>query len=188
VIGWNREAECYPTTWSPTIGQKSAPLFRPITALQSNRLLLPDIKGVTSSPLSRGDLRPGMIMLARTSSNLTDRPQVMKPKDRNSSVWWNFGKTSTIYMAYFQNPQSCIGGQLTVRTVFYMPYDSCCRDMGSLIHLLKSSLGTGVLAMPMAFNNGGLIFGSVGTIIVGIICTHCVYILVSSKIRPSERS
>jgi proton-coupled amino acid transporter len=55
--------------------------------------------------------------------------------------------------------------------------------MGSLIHLLKSSLGTGVLAMPMAFKNGGLIFGSIGTVIVGIICTHCVYILVSSKIR-----
>lgn len=54
-------------------------------------------------------------------------------------------------------------------------------DMGSLIHLLKSSLGTGVLAMPMAFKNGGLIFGSIGTVIVGIICTHCVYILVQSS-------
>lgn len=54
-------------------------------------------------------------------------------------------------------------------------------DMGSLIHLLKSSLGTGVLAMPMAFKNGGFIFGSIGTVVVGIICTHCVYILVKSS-------
>lgn len=51
--------------------------------------------------------------------------------------------------------------------------------MGSLLHLLKSSLGTGILAMPMAFKNSGLLFGAVGTLIVGFICTHCVHILVS---------
>lgn len=50
---------------------------------------------------------------------------------------------------------------------------------GSLAHLLKSSLGTGILAMPMAFKNAGLLFGALGTIIVGYICTHCVHVLVS---------
>ncbi|KDR19825.1 proton-coupled amino acid transporter-like protein CG1139 [Zootermopsis nevadensis] len=54
-------------------------------------------------------------------------------------------------------------------------------DMGTMVHLLKSSLGTGVLAMPLAFKNGGVIFGSLGTAIVGLICTHCVYILVQSS-------
>lgn len=54
------------------------------------------------------------------------------------------------------------------------------RTMGSLIHLLKSSLGTGILAMPMAFKNSGSLFGIVGTIIVGLICTHCVQIFVST--------
>lgn len=54
-------------------------------------------------------------------------------------------------------------------------------DMGALIHLLKGSLGTGILAMPMAFKNSGLIFGSIGTVVVGIICTHCVYVLVKSS-------
>lgn len=53
--------------------------------------------------------------------------------------------------------------------------------MGSLAHLLKSSLGTGILAMPAAFKNSGLLFGALGTIIVGLICTHCVHILVSTK-------
>lgn len=33
--------------------------------------------------------------------------------------------------------------------------------------------------MPMAFKNAGLLFGAIGTIVVGIICTHCVHILVS---------
>lgn len=57
---------------------------------------------------------------------------------------------------------------------------------GALAHLLKSSLGTGILAMPMAFYNAGLLFGLIGTIIVGFLCTYCVHILVSSVWR-SER-
>ncbi|KAI5643630.1 transmembrane amino acid transporter protein domain-containing protein [Phthorimaea operculella] len=49
--------------------------------------------------------------------------------------------------------------------------------VGSLAHLLKSSLGSGILAMPAAFKNAGLVFGAIGTIVVGFICTHCVYVL-----------
>lgn len=58
---------------------------------------------------------------------------------------------------------------------------SCCRDFGALAHLLKSSLGTGILAMPNAIKNGGLLFGGIGTIIIGFICAHCVHILVRSS-------
>lgn len=50
-----------------------------------------------------------------------------------------------------------------------------------MAHLLKSSLGTGILAMPNAVKNGGLIFGGLGTIIIGILCAHCVHILVKSS-------
>lgn len=52
------------------------------------------------------------------------------------------------------------------------------RTSGSLVHLLKSSLGTGVLAMPMAFRNSGTLVGAVGTLVIGFICTYCVHILV----------
>ena len=47
--------------------------------------------------------------------------------------------------------------------------------------MIKSSLGTGILAMPSAIKNGGLIVGGVGTILIGILCTHCVHILVRSS-------
>lgn len=53
-----------------------------------------------------------------------------------------------------------------------------CSDGETLIHLLKGSLGSGILAMPLAFANGGLWFGLVATFIVGSICTYCVHILV----------
>lgn len=60
--------------------------------------------------------------------------------------------------------------------------------LGALLHLLKSSLGTGILAMPNAFNNAGLLFGSVMTLIVGILCTHCVWILVSRHPLDNEET
>ncbi|XP_062558473.1 proton-coupled amino acid transporter-like protein pathetic [Armigeres subalbatus] len=59
---------------------------------------------------------------------------------------------------------------------------------GSLIHLLKSSLGTGILAMPVAFKNAGLLFGAIGTVIIGLICTHCVHILVKTSHQVCKRT
>lgn len=51
-------------------------------------------------------------------------------------------------------------------------------DTETFIHLLKGSLGSGILAMPMAFMNAGLWFGLIATLIVGAVCTYCVHILV----------
>ncbi|XP_026472242.1 proton-coupled amino acid transporter-like protein pathetic isoform X2 [Ctenocephalides felis] len=51
-------------------------------------------------------------------------------------------------------------------------------DGETLTHLLKASLGTGILAMPFAFMNCGLVLGIFFTILVAFICTHCSYVLV----------
>ncbi|KAL7307075.1 hypothetical protein TKK_0000813 [Trichogramma kaykai] len=51
-------------------------------------------------------------------------------------------------------------------------------DCDTLTHLLKASLGTGILAMPYAFKSSGLIVGIFATILVAFVCTHCAYILV----------
>ncbi|XP_018320983.1 proton-coupled amino acid transporter-like protein pathetic isoform X2 [Agrilus planipennis] len=48
----------------------------------------------------------------------------------------------------------------------------------TLIHLLKSCLGTGILAMPAAFASSGLVLGIFATILASLIVTHCSYILV----------
>ncbi|XP_030031989.2 proton-coupled amino acid transporter-like protein CG1139 isoform X1 [Manduca sexta] len=53
--------------------------------------------------------------------------------------------------------------------------------LGAFFHLLKSSLGSGFLAMPAAFRNTGLIPGCIGTALVAVIATHCVHILVSTS-------
>ncbi|XP_050433002.1 proton-coupled amino acid transporter-like protein pathetic isoform X2 [Adelges cooleyi] len=51
-------------------------------------------------------------------------------------------------------------------------------DCETLTHLLKASLGTGILAMPQAFQSTGLLTGVFATIFVSVVCTFCSYILV----------
>ncbi|XP_015435834.1 PREDICTED: proton-coupled amino acid transporter 1-like [Dufourea novaeangliae] len=57
----------------------------------------------------------------------------------------------------------------------------------TLIHLLKGSLGTGILAMPNAFCNGGLVTGVIATVIIGVLCTYCLHVLVKAQYKLCKR-
>ncbi|KAJ9585748.1 hypothetical protein L9F63_002443, partial [Diploptera punctata] len=60
-------------------------------------------------------------------------------------------------------------------------------NMETLIHLLKGSLGTGILAMPNAFYHAGYVVGIVGTLLIGFICTYCIHQLVKSELELCKR-
>lgn len=55
------------------------------------------------------------------------------------------------------------------------------RFSGALIHLVKCSLGTGILAIPRAIRTAGMVTGTLGTILIGFICAHTIHILVSQE-------
>ncbi|XP_015438312.1 PREDICTED: proton-coupled amino acid transporter 4-like [Dufourea novaeangliae] len=81
---------------------------------------------------------------------------------------------------------SVVIGEYNEKDELYNPFEHRDKrhansDIGALAHLLKSSLGTGILAMPYAIKNGGLLFGGIWTLIIGFICAHCVHILVRSS-------
>jgi len=57
----------------------------------------------------------------------------------------------------------------------------------TLIHMLKASLGTGILAMPHAFNDAGYAVGTICTILIGLLCTYNIHILVSSEYELCRR-
>ncbi|XP_049865315.1 proton-coupled amino acid transporter-like protein pathetic [Pectinophora gossypiella] len=59
--------------------------------------------------------------------------------------------------------------------------ESNTSTFGALAHLLKASLGSGVLAMPLAFKNAGLLVGAIGTALVGLICGHAIHVLVRTS-------
>jgi proton-coupled amino acid transporter len=58
----------------------------------------------------------------------------------------------------------------------------CCRNIETLLHLLKGSLGTGILAMPNAFYRAGYVLGVAGTLFIGFVCTYCIHQLVSATV------
>ncbi|XP_026741977.1 proton-coupled amino acid transporter-like protein CG1139 [Trichoplusia ni] len=67
----------------------------------------------------------------------------------------------------------------------YEPYDNRVvehptTNMETFLHLMKGSLGTGILAMPHAFSNAGYVVGSIGTVVIGVLCTYCIHILIDA--------
>lgn len=61
------------------------------------------------------------------------------------------------------------------------------RNFETLVHLLKGSLGTGILAMPNAFCNSGLLVGVIATIIIGVLCTYCLHVLINAQYKLCKR-
>ena len=58
----------------------------------------------------------------------------------------------------------------------------------TIIHLLKGNLGTGILAMPDAIKNSGLLVGNLGLVIMAFICVHCMHLLVGNSQELCRRT
>ena len=57
----------------------------------------------------------------------------------------------------------------------------------TFFHLMKGSLGTGILAMANAFNDSGYVVGVIGTVIIGVLCTYCIHQLIRSEYELCKR-
>uniref|UniRef100_A0A8D8QK37 Proton-coupled amino acid transporter 4 n=1 Tax=Cacopsylla melanoneura TaxID=428564 RepID=A0A8D8QK37_9HEMI len=57
----------------------------------------------------------------------------------------------------------------------------------TLLHMMKASLGTGILAMPNAFQHSGYLVGTVGTLLIGFLCTYSMHMLVKCHYELCRR-
>ena len=57
----------------------------------------------------------------------------------------------------------------------------------TIIHLLKGNIGMGVLTLPMAIRNSGLMFGSLGLAFIAFVCVYCMRMLVNAAHKACSR-
>ncbi|XP_058117436.1 proton-coupled amino acid transporter-like protein CG1139 [Anopheles ziemanni] len=74
----------------------------------------------------------------------------------------------------------------------YDPYqhrsvDKPISTVGTFIHVMKGAMGIGILSMPYAIRNGGLVFGVIGTFLLGLLYSYCVHLLVGTAYKICKR-
>ncbi|CAH2091649.1 unnamed protein product [Euphydryas editha] len=97
--------------------------------------------------------------------------------DQRANLTSNVGFQSTLSI----DSKDIVGAEKAYNPFEHRQVEHPNSTFGSILHLLKACLGSGILAMPAAFKNSGLVVGVIGTLFAGLICTHTVHLVVKTS-------
>ncbi|XP_049818918.1 proton-coupled amino acid transporter-like protein CG1139 [Aethina tumida] len=100
--------------------------------------------------------------------------EVLTHKDKDNAIHLKEFKTTT--------DQICDYDPYDFKTVSHPT-----TNVETLLHMLKGSLGIGILAMPMAFLHSGWLLGIIATAIIGVISTYCIHLLLNAEYTLCKR-
>ncbi|ODQ81320.1 hypothetical protein BABINDRAFT_160681 [Babjeviella inositovora NRRL Y-12698] len=87
-----------------------------------------------------------------------------------------------------EDGESAISGENSPLLSHPKPLSHKSSNLKTSLLLFKSLVGSGVLFLPKAFSNGGLLFSTVTLFAFGVVTFFCYYILVKVKINSRQRS
>jgi len=61
------------------------------------------------------------------------------------------------------------------------------RNFETIIHILKGNIGIGVLTLPRAIRNSGLIGGIIGLSVIAAICIYGMHLLVKAAHKVTQK-
>lgn len=140
---------------------------------------------------SDGDSGVHISPLLSTSEN-TDRSYTSCTVDEDNTWSDEVKETTPLASSINRNANvnfdsSLVSDDIPIKSKLFA-HPSATTNCEAMMHILKGNIGTGILAIPNALANSGLVVGTLGLVFISIVCVHCMHLVLRSSSILTQRT